>query len=118
MRRLIAVSLVAVSALILASSASANSPWLQEQGHLETSFGFIYQTFEVFRKAHPWVRGEDIHPKSIARDIFENYFSFNNYVRHYGLHRSEGVLLRYISQFFKTLSQTVPERASWRRGWE
>ncbi len=72
---------------------------------------FIYQTFEVFRQAHPWVRGEDIKPKSIARDIFESYFSFNNYVRHYGLQRSEGVLLRHLSQFYKTTSQTVPERA-------
>jgi superfamily II RNA helicase len=72
---------------------------------------FIEATFEIFRKAHPWVRGADIRPKSIARDMFENYFSFNNYVRHYGLQRSEGVLLRHLSQFYKTMAQTVPERA-------
>ncbi|MEM7354341.1 MAG: DUF3516 domain-containing protein, partial [Acidobacteriota bacterium] len=72
---------------------------------------FINATFDVFRKQHPWVRGEDIHPKSIGRDIYEGYHSFNGYVRNYGLQRSEGVLLRYLSQLYKTLSQTVPERA-------
>lgn len=72
---------------------------------------FVEQTFEIFRKAHPWVRGEDIKLKSIARDMFESYLSFNNYVRRYGLQRSEGVLLRYLSQFYKTMAQTVPERA-------
>lgn len=84
---------------------------LDEVGHPKPFIEFIEATFAIFRKAHPWVRGEDIHPKSIAREIYEGYHSFNGYVRHYGLQRSEGVLLRYLSQFYKTLAQTVPERA-------
>lgn len=84
---------------------------LDEVTHLQPGRDFIEATFEIFRKVHPWVRGEDIHPKSIGREMFEHYYSFNNYVRYYGLQRSEGVLLRYISQLYKTLSQTVPERA-------
>jgi len=72
---------------------------------------FIDSVFEDFRRDHPWVRGEDIQPKSIARDLFEGYFSFNGYVRHYGLQKSEGVLLRHLSQFYKTMTQTVPEWA-------
>ena len=35
--------------------------------------------------------------------------SFHDYVRDYGLQRSEGVLLRYLSEVYKTLVQTVPE---------
>ena len=70
---------------------------------------FIYTTFEEFSDAHPWVDCEYIHPKSIAREMFESYASFKDYVVAYGLERSEGVLLRYLSQTYKTLVQTVPE---------
>lgn len=71
---------------------------------------FIYFTFNQFAAKHPWVGQENIRPKSIARDMFERYLSFHDYVREYGLQRSEGVLLRYLGDAYKTLSQTVPER--------
>ena len=70
----------------------------------------IEAAFAEFRRAHPWVGTASIRPKSIAREIFETYAGFNDYVRLYGLQRSEGLLLRYLSQFYKTLSQTVPAR--------
>jgi superfamily II RNA helicase len=69
---------------------------------------FLYSTFNDFAKKHPWV-GENIRPKSIARDMLERYMTFNEYVKEYGLERSEGLLLRSLSDFYKTLSQTVPE---------
>jgi superfamily II RNA helicase len=84
---------------------------LDEVTYPKPSLELIEETFAAFRKIHPWVRGEDIRPKSIGREMFEDYYSFQEYVRHYGLQRSEGVLLRYLSQLYKTLSQTVPERA-------
>ncbi len=70
---------------------------------------FTYATFNAFADAHPWVGQDNIRPKSIARDMVEGFFSFNDYVREYGLQRSEGVLLRYLSETYKTLVQTVPE---------
>jgi len=70
---------------------------------------FIYETFNAFADAHPWVAGENIHPKSIARDMFERYATFGEYVRLYGMQRSEGLLLRYITQTYGTLVRTVPE---------
>jgi superfamily II RNA helicase len=69
---------------------------------------FIYETFNAFAAKHPWV-GENIRPKSIVRDLYERYMSFPEYIREYGLARSEGVLLRYLSDAYKTLMQTVPE---------
>ncbi|MCA9650558.1 MAG: DUF3516 domain-containing protein [Myxococcales bacterium] len=69
---------------------------------------FVYHSFDDFRVTHPWVRGENVSPKSIARDILERHASFNEYVKEYGLGRSEGVLLRYLSQAYKTLLQNVP----------
>ncbi|PIE16179.1 MAG: DEAD/DEAH box helicase [Proteobacteria bacterium] len=70
---------------------------------------FIYGLFDGFAEIHPWVEHDNIQPKSIMRDMYERYLSFNDYVRELGLERSEGVLLRYLSNGFKTLVQSVPE---------
>jgi superfamily II RNA helicase len=70
---------------------------------------FIYDTFNAFAKRHPWVAGDNIRPKSIARDMVEQFLSFREYVKEYGLERSEGLLLRYLSEVYKVLAQTVPE---------
>ncbi len=69
---------------------------------------FIYDTFNEFAKAQPWLGAENIRPKSVARDLMERFCSFADYVRDYELQRSEGVLLRYLSQAYKALAQTVP----------
>jgi superfamily II RNA helicase len=71
---------------------------------------FIYDTFNAFAAKHPWV-GDNIRPKGIARDLYERYMSFPEFVREYGLARSEGVLLRYLTDAYKTLVQSVPEPA-------
>lgn len=72
---------------------------------------FLYDTFNAFAAAHPWVEQENVRPKSIAREMFERYDSFADYVKRYGLQRSEGLLLRHLSQTWKVLSQTVPQDA-------
>ncbi len=69
---------------------------------------FIYSTFNDFKRKHPWV-GDNIRPKSIARDVLERYASFPEYIKEYGLERSEGLLLRSLTDFYKTLVQTVPD---------
>ncbi|MBI2510445.1 MAG: DUF3516 domain-containing protein [Opitutae bacterium] len=70
---------------------------------------FLYDTFNAFAAAHPWIEQENVRPKSIAREMFERYQSFADYIREYGLERGEGLLLRHLMQTFKVLSQTVPE---------
>lgn len=72
---------------------------------------FIYETFNVFSEAHPWVGEENIRPKSIAREMYENFYAFADYIREYDLQRGEGLLLRYLSDVYKVLIQTVPEAA-------
>lgn len=69
---------------------------------------FIYDSFNAFVLKHHWIGDEGVRPKSIAREMFENYQTFDEYVRSYGLERSEGVLLRYLSEVYKVLSQTIP----------
>ena len=72
---------------------------------------FIYHGFNAFADRHPWVGAEDVRPKSVARELFERGSSFDDYVREYGVQRSEGVLLSYLNEAYKTLLQTVPEGA-------
>jgi len=69
----------------------------------------IYHTYNTYAATHPWLQHEIIRPKSVARDMFERHTSFVDYIKEYGLQRSEGVLLRYLSQVYKTVVQTVPE---------
>jgi len=72
---------------------------------------FVYATFNAFADRHPWVGQENIRPKSIAREMFESFRSFSDYIRDYELQRAEGVLLRYLNRVYKVLSQTVPDAA-------
>ena len=72
---------------------------------------FVYSSFNAFAQKHPWVGQENIRPKSIAREMFENFRSFSDYIRDYELQRAEGVLLRHLNSVYKVLAQTVPPSA-------
>jgi superfamily II RNA helicase len=69
---------------------------------------FIYATFNDFADRHPWVGSENISPKSVAREIIERFCSFHDYIRDYGLQRVEGILLRYLSEAYRGVAQSVP----------
>jgi superfamily II RNA helicase len=69
----------------------------------------IYGSFDSFAAKHPWVGHENVKPKSVARELFELAATFNDYVKEYGISRGEGVLLRYLTDAYKTLLQNVPE---------
>lgn len=84
---------------------------LEEVEHPKPLREFLYATFNAFSAAHPWVEHENVRPKSIAREMFERYLSFADYIRDYGLERAEGLLLRHLSQVWKVLAQTVPDSA-------
>jgi superfamily II DNA/RNA helicase len=82
---------------------------LEKIERLKPNAEFIYETFNVFAEYHPWLGQENIRPKSIARDMFEKCLGFNDYINDLKAARSEGVLLRYLSQVYKTALQNVPE---------
>ncbi|HAK94694.1 MAG TPA: DUF3516 domain-containing protein [Planctomycetes bacterium] len=84
---------------------------LEKLEHPKPKREFIYETFDAFAKRHPWVGQEHIRPKSIAREMWEGFRSFADYVRGYDLARSEGLLLRHLSSVYKVLRQTVPDGA-------
>lgn len=68
----------------------------------------IYATFNEFAKDHPWVVQENIRPKSVAREMHEQFYSFSGYIKDYELQRSEGLLLRYLTDVYKVMLQTIP----------
>jgi len=84
---------------------------LEEVTHPRPLEDFLRESFRLFAAGHPWAREEQVRPKSIARDLVERAAGFRDYVREYGLARSEGLLLRYLSQVHNTLVKTVPDTA-------
>ncbi|WP_346742417.1 DEAD/DEAH box helicase [Rhabdothermincola salaria] len=65
--------------------------------------------FDTYREAHPWVADSPLRPKSVVRDMYERAMGFGDYVAFYRLGRSEGTLLRYLTDAYRTLVKTVPE---------
>ena len=84
---------------------------LEKLEHPKPNREFVYSTFNNFAARHPWVGEENIHLKSIAREMFEEFRSFADYIKLYELQRAEGVLLRHLNSVFKVLAQTVPDTA-------
>jgi len=81
---------------------------LDEVEHPKPGKDFIYNTYNEFVLTNPWAKEAGVRPKSIVREMFEDWSSFEDYVKNYGLQRSEAVLLRHLSEVYKVLVQTVP----------
>ncbi len=68
----------------------------------------IYRHFDHFRVRHPYVGQNNPKPKSIVREMLTEAMTVVEYINFHGLKRSEGVLLRYLSDVYKGLIQNVP----------
>ena len=66
---------------------------------------------ETYRRGAPWVEDARLSPKSVVRDMFSRSMTFVEYVAHYQLARSEGLVLRYLADAYRALRQTVPAEA-------
>ncbi|MGC5172308.1 DEAD/DEAH box helicase [Microbacterium sp. DT81.1] len=71
----------------------------------------LLQSYEVFATSQPWVRDFELSPKSVVRDMFERALSFAEHISYYQLARSEGLVLRYLSDAYRAIRQTVPSEA-------
>lgn len=71
----------------------------------------LAQSFDVFASSQPWVRDFELRPKSVVRDMYERAMTFAEYVSFYQLARSEGLVLRYLSDADRAIRQTVPAEA-------
>jgi superfamily II RNA helicase len=70
---------------------------------------WIYESFDEFRAVHPWVGSDNVKPKSVVRELYERAMTFGEFIQHYGLKRSEGVLLRYLTDVYRGLQQNIPD---------
>lgn len=66
--------------------------------------------YETYRETHPWLDPDGLAPKAVVREMWEQGMGFTDLVARYSLARSEGLVLRYLTDAYRTLRQTVPER--------
>ena len=71
----------------------------------------LEHAFDVYRQTNPWAADAQLSPKSVVREMWERAFTFREFVNTYGLTRSEGAVLRYLSDAFKALRSGVPAAA-------
>jgi superfamily II RNA helicase len=65
--------------------------------------------FAIYRQSHPWLAEDQLSPKSVVRDMWERAMTFTEYVAFYGLTRSEGLVLRYLTDAYRALRSSVPD---------
>ena len=70
----------------------------------------LLATYELYRESHPWLDPDALEPKAVVREMWEQGMGFTDLVARYQLARSEGLVLRYLTDAYRTLRQTVPER--------
>lgn len=68
----------------------------------------LEQAFDIYAHGHPWAKEFEISPKSVVRDMIEHGMTFSDVIATYSLSRSEGVVLRYLTDAWRTLLHTVP----------
>ena len=71
----------------------------------------IYGSFDEFAAQHPWVGRENVRPKGVARELYERALDLRSFVIDYKLEEAEGTVLRYFTEVYKALVQTVPRWA-------
>ncbi len=71
----------------------------------------LHAALEVYRQSNPWVADYELSPKSVVREMIEQAMTFSELISRYDLARSEGIVLRYLTDTFKALRQTVPLEA-------
>ena len=81
---------------------------LQEVTYPKPLEEVLEPAFEQYCEQVPWARDFALSPKSVLRDMVETASDFKEYVGRYNVARSEGLLLRYLSEAFRALDRTVP----------
>lgn len=68
----------------------------------------LSEAFERYVAKVPWAADYELRCKSVLRDMVETAADFKGYIQRLGIARSEGTLLRYLSDAYRSLSRTVP----------
>lgn len=68
----------------------------------------LEQAYEIFCGSNPWAKDFHLSPKSVVREMIEKAMTFSDLVSTYSLARAEGVVLRYLTDAWRTLTHSVP----------
>jgi superfamily II RNA helicase len=66
--------------------------------------------FATYLEHHPWIE-ERPSPKGIVREMLESGETFGGFIHRYKIERSEGLLLRYLSDAWRTLDRSLADEA-------
>jgi len=72
----------------------------------------LWRLFDDYLETRPWLAHHHLRPKGVAREMWEDWAGFSEYVKDLKLSGSEGVLLRYLNDVHRMLHRTVGE--AWR----
>lgn len=64
--------------------------------------------FATYCAQVPWANDYELSPKSVLRDMLETGCDFKSYIAQYKIARCEGILLRYLTEAYRSLDRTVP----------
>ena len=81
---------------------------LEEISYPQPLADVLEPAFEAYCKVMPWAADYELSEKSVLRDMVETASDFKTYVQRLGLARSEGIILRYLSDAYHVLDRTVP----------
>jgi hypothetical protein len=84
---------------------------LEDVEHPQPLRELLEHAYEAYRQGHPWVADHPLRPKAVAREMYESAMTFHEYVAAYRLARAEGLVLRYLSDAYRAMRQTVPASA-------
>ena len=84
---------------------------LEQITHPQPLKELLDAAFEQYSATQPWVADYELSPKTVVRDMYERAMTFADYVGYYKLARSEGLVLRYFSDAYRAVRQSVPDEA-------
>lgn len=64
--------------------------------------------FATYCAQVPWANDYELSPKSVLRDMLETGCDFKSYIAQYKIARCEGILLRYLTEAYRSLDRTIP----------
>ncbi len=81
---------------------------LQEISYPKPLEELLDTAFATYCAQVPWANDYELSPKSVLRDMLETGCDFKSYIAQYKIERCEGILLRYLTEAFRSLDRTVP----------
>lgn len=81
---------------------------IEDITHPQPLKDLLEEAYATYAETQPWVKEFDLKPKSVVREMIEKGMTFSDLIATYQLSRAEGVVLRYLTDAWRTLEHSVP----------